>query len=97
MLRLLIAEEHGDIHIRLLGQELGIANGALIRIHTQNARHDGCVRAMAPTRFRKGAIQRHPSGLHLAVYKTIGNLADAHSPGCMGAGGADHARPDDVE
>ena len=97
MLWLLLAEEDGDIHVCLLGEELGVAYGALIRVHAQDARYDGRVRAVAPAGLRERAEQSHTGGSDLAVHKTVGHLTDAYRSGGVGAGWADHPRPDDVK
>ena len=97
MFRLLAAEEDGDVHIRLLGQELGIAYGPLVRVHAQDARHDGRIGAMATARFRERAVQRHTGSFDSSVNQTISHLTDAHRTGRVRAGRAYHARPNDIK
>ena len=72
-------------------------NAQIVRLHTEQARDQRAVRAVAMTGQGEAAVQRNVRVHRPVAEQFAGRQADAHSPGRVAAGRADHDRPENIK
>ena len=74
-----------------------VRNTQIVRLHAEQARDQRAVRAVAVTGQGEAAVQRNVRVHRLIAEQLAGRQADAHGPGRVAAGRADHDRPKNIK
>ena len=79
------------------GDDKRVANPFVVGIHSQNPRHQSTIRPVSTIRLGERTVEPEFDFGHGMLRYALGQQSDPECSGCVGTGGTDHPRSDDLE